>query len=105
MFYFMFSNILITNSFIKNRIEHFPHVCKFSIVFCPRNNLQLRGHCDDDKLDNQDSLDKALQGKQSSLETNLLAFRIDHDLKSHLSTCNNNASTTSKSIQNDIIEW
>ncbi|KAG8171727.1 hypothetical protein JTE90_022423 [Oedothorax gibbosus] len=77
-----------------------------TILFCARNNLPLRGHRDDGKMNNEDCLDHALKGKQGVFRS-LLAFRIDagdNDLKSHLSTCNDNASYISKSIQNDIIE-
>ena len=70
-----------------------------SIIWCGKQNIALRGHRDDDKtLD-----DSQNPGNFKSL----LKFRVeagDEILKEHFNTAPKNATYTSKTIQNELIE-
>ena len=70
------------------------------IIFCGRQGIPLRGHCDDHTSVDSDPL--ANHGNFMAL----LQFRIeagDTVLSEHLLTPEGNALYTSKTIQNDII--
>ena len=70
-----------------------------TIIFCGRQGIALRGHCDD-------RLDEASESINHGNFHALLQFRIDagdEALKEHLETAGRNAVFTSKEIQNEMI--
>lgn len=71
-----------------------------TIIFCGAQNIPLRGHRDDGKL----QTDESFEGGNFRA---LLKFRIDagdEDLASHIHSSGKNASYISKTTQNEIIE-
>ncbi|GBP23684.1 52 kDa repressor of the inhibitor of the protein kinase [Eumeta japonica] len=73
-----------------------------TIIFCGHQNISLRGHRDDGKLLNYDSV-VADEGNFRAL----LKFRIDSGdiaLQQHLESSKSNATYISKTVQNELIE-
>ena len=84
----------------ENRRKLIPIVK--TIIFCGKNNLPLRGHHDDGPV--TPTSDKSTD---DGLFRSLLRFRLDsgdEDLKNTLDGAASNATYTSKTTQNDIIE-
>ncbi|XP_076658585.1 52 kDa repressor of the inhibitor of the protein kinase-like [Halictus rubicundus] len=73
-----------------------------TIIFCGHQNISLRGHRDDGKLLNYDSV-VADEGNFRAL----LKFRIDSGdiaLQQHLESSKSNATYISKTVQNELID-
>ena len=72
------------------------------VVFCGKQNISLRGHRDDDKI-----LQAAGSDHNPGNFKALLNLRVesgDETLKEHLARAGKNATYTSKTIQNELIE-
>lgn len=86
----------------KNRSALRPIVK--TIVFLGREGLAFRGHRDDGRIDLSENGDFS---DGDGHFRNLLRFRVDsgdNELAKHLTDCADNASYTSKTIQNELIE-
>lgn len=76
-----------------------------SIIFCARQNIALRGHRDDGKvnIDNENNDELINEGNFREI----LKFRVDAgdtDLSNHLKNSAANATYISKTVQNEIID-
>lgn len=76
-----------------------------SIIFCARQNIALRGHRDDGKLNSKNDENDKMTNEGNFRE--ILKFRVDAgdtDLADHLKNTAANATYISKTVQNEIIE-
>ena len=84
----------------ENRRKLIPIVK--TIIFCGNNNFPLRGHHDDGPVTPTSN-----KSTDDGLFRSLLRFRLDsgdEDLKNTLDGAASNATYTSKTTQNDVIE-